>query len=615
MADEMLDEMQELIKDFVVETDEVLEGLDQCFVKLEETPGDLGLINEIFRAVHSIKGSAGFLGFTRLVEVAHQSENVLNKLRQKDMQATSETIDIILESIDVLKILITEIKDKAGARVEINTIKTKLSLLLEYSASLDEAVCGVSDTAAISPINLATTLVEPVSENKSDINEIKQAAPSRPENPSPYPSPLRGEGKGEGVTMDLQEKNPERQIAGADQEKEQTLRIDTNRIDHVMDLVGELVLSRNRLSKILSDIEALYEGDEKIKTLVETASNISLITTEIQLSVMKMRMVPIRKVFNKFPRMVRDIARKANKKINLEMYGEATEIDKSVIEELNDPLVHLIRNSIDHGIESPQERLKKGKPEVGTIKLNAYQEGNSIVIQIEDNGKGIDPSVIERKARERGLIRNQDIKLSPKEIIAYIFEPGFSTADKVTDISGRGVGMDVVKTNIGRINGIIDVNSEVGKGTQIALKIPLTLAIIQVLMVKVDGEIYALPLASILETFRVSKSSIKYIDGQQILNVRDRLIPLIKLSDALELNCEEAAKDWVYVVLMAIAEKKVGVIVDELCHQEEVVIKPVGTYFSDIKEVSGATITGDGKVGLILDPGSLIYRQRDLTTV
>ena len=582
----MQDEMQELIKDFVVETDEVLEGLDQCFVKLEESPGDLGLINEIFRAVHSIKGSAGFLGFTRLVEVAHQSENVLNKLRQKDMQATSETIDIILESIDVLKILITEIKDKAGARVEINTIKTKLSLLLEYSASL-EAVCGDSDIAAISPINLATTLVEPVSEKKLDIVSSNE----------------------------LQEKNSEKQIAGADQEKEQTLRIDTNRLDHVMDLVGELVLSRNRLSKILSDIEALYEGDEKIKTLIETASNISLITTDIQLSVMKMRMVPIRKVFNKFPRMVRDIARKANKKINLEMYGEATEIDKSVIEELNDPLVHLIRNSIDHGIESPQERLKKGKPEAGTIKLNAYQEGNSIVIQIEDDGKGIDPSVVERKARERGLIRNQDIKLSPKEIIAYIFEPGFSTADKVTDISGRGVGMDVVKTNIGRINGIIDVNSEVGQGTQIALKIPLTLAIIQVLMVKVDGEIYALPLASILETFRVSKSSIKYIDGQQILNVRDRLIPLIKLSDALELNCEEVRKDWVYVVLMAIAEKKVGVIVDELCHQEEVVIKPVGTYFSDIKEVSGATITGDGKVGLILDPGSLIYRQRDLTAV
>src|SRR3990172_940382 len=539
MADEMLDEMQELIKDFVVETDEVLEGLDQCFVKLEESPGDLGLINEIFRAVHSIKGSAGFLGFTRLVEVAHQSENVLNKLRQQEIQATSETIDIILESVDVLKVLMTEI-------------------------------------------------MKQVQDDRND--------------------------RTENITKS-QEKNPDKPVSGAGEDKEQTLRIDTDRLDRVMDLVGELVLSRNRLSKILSDIEEIYEGDEKIKTLLETSSNLSLITTDLQLSVMKMRMVPIRKVFNKFPRMVRDIARKANKKINLEMHGEATEIDKSVIEELNDPLVHIIRNSIDHGIETPEDRMKKGKPEAGTIKLNACQEGNSIVIQIEDDGKGIDPAVVERKARERGLIRNNDIKLSHKEIINYIFEPGFSTADKVTDISGRGVGMDVVKTNIGRINGIIDVNSEVGQGTQIALKIPLTLAIIQVLMVKVDGEIYALPMASILETFRVSKSSIKYIDGQQILNVRDRLIPLIKLSDALELNCEEVRKDWVYVVLMAIAEKKVGVIVDELCHQEEVVIKPVGTYFSDIKEVSGATITGDGKVGLILDPGSLIYRQRDLTAV
>src|SRR3990172_990008 len=539
MADEMLDEMQELIKDFVVETDEVLEGLDQCFVKLEESPGDLGLINEIFRAVHSIKGSAGFLGFTRLVEVAHQSENVLNKLRQQEIQATSETIDIILESVDVLKVLMTEI-------------------------------------------------MKQVQDDRNDRNE--------------------------NITISG-ERNSDKPASGAGEDKELTLRIDTDRLDHVMDLVGELVLSRNRLSKILSDIEEIYEGDEKIKTLLETSSNLSLITTDLQLSVMKMRMVPIRKVFNKFPRIVRDIARKANKKINLEMHGEATEIDKSVIEELKDPLVHLIRNSIDHGIETPEDRLKAGKPEAGTIKLNASQEGNSIIIQIEDDGKGIDPAVVERKARERGLIRNNDIKLSHKEIINYIFEPGFSTADKVTDISGRGVGMDVVKTNIGRINGIIDVNSDNGKGTQVILKIPLTLAIIQVLMVKVNGEMYALPLASILETFRVSKSNLKFIDGQQILNVRNRLIPLIKLSDALELSCTDAGKDWVYVVLMAIAEKQVGVIVDELCHQEEVVIKPVGTYFADIKEVSGATITGDGKVGLILDPGSLIYRQRDLTAV
>ncbi len=598
MADEMQDEMQELIRDFVIETDEVLEGLDQCFVKLEESPGDLSLINEIFRAVHSIKGSAGFLGFTRLVEVAHQSENVLNKLRQQEIQATSETIDIILESVDVLKVLMSEIKDSAGEKIDVNTIKRKLSLLLEYSALIETSSDESEKPAETSLCHPEPVSVSPVPASSEILKQVQDD---------------RNDGT-DNITIS-EEKKSDKPAAGAGEDKEQTLRIDTDRLDHVMDLVGELVLSRNRLSKILSDIEEVYEGDEKIRTLLETSSNLSLITTDLQLSVMKMRMVPIRKVFNKFPRMVRDIARKANKKINLEMHGEATEIDKSVIEELNDPLVHLIRNSIDHGIETPEDRLKKGKSEAGTIKLNACQEGNSIVIQIEDDGKGIDPAVVERKARERGLIRNNDIKLSQKEIINYIFEPGFSTADKVTDISGRGVGMDVVKTNIGRINGIIDVNSDKGKGTQVILKIPLTLAIIQVLMVKVNGEMYALPLASILETFRVSKNNLKYIDGQQILNVRNRLIPLIKLSDALELNCTDGGKDWVYVVLMAIAEKQVGVIVDELCHQEEVVIKPVGTYFADIKEVSGATITGDGKVGLILDPGSLIYRQRDLTAV
>jgi len=382
------------------------------------------------------------------------------------------------------------------------------------------------------------------------------------------------------------------------------------------------------LIKILSEVEELYDGDEKIKSLFETASNLNLITTDLQLSVMKMRMVPIRKVFNKFPRMVRDIARKANKKIDLQISGESTEIDKSVIEEIGDPLVHVIRNSIDHGIELPADRLKNGKPEYGTITLRAFQEGNSIVIQIEDDGKGINPVTVEKKAREKGLIKSADVRLTPKEVINFIFEPGFSTAEKVSDISGRGVGMDVVKTNIGRINGIIDVNSEVGKGTRITFKIPLTLAIIQVLMVKVNGEIYALPLSSVLETVRISRDCIRSIDGQEILTVRDSLIPLIRLGDVLNIKADHTAKELVYVVLVAIAEKRLGIIVDELCHQEEVVIKSVGTYFSDIKEISavgtyfsdikeisGATITGDGRVGLILDAGALISQRNELTGV
>src|SRR3990167_1785456 len=585
------DEMQDLMREFIAETEELLEGLDQHFVRLEESPGDPALINEIFRAVHSIKGSAGFLGFNRLVEVAHQSENILNKIRQNEMQAAPETIDIILESIDVLKTLLKEVKESSGELVDINPIKRKLVLLLEFS----------SNTEAPPP---------PLQGTKED------------ENPSPQPSPLGGEGKGEGGFPDETIISPKDakaddnvMPAANQQEKDKTLRIDTDRLDQVMDLVGELVLSRNRLNKIISDMEGTIDGDERLKSLLETTSNLNLITTDLQLAVMKMRMVPIRKVFNKFPRMVRDISRKANKKINLEIYGEATEVDKSVIEELNDPLVHIIRNSIDHGIETSIERMRKGKSECGTITLGAFQEGNSIVVKIEDDGKGIDAEVIEKKARERGLIKSNDARLTHKEIISLIFEPGFSTAEKVTDISGRGVGMDVVKTNIGRINGIIDVNTDVGKGTKITLKIPLTLAIIQVLMVKISNEIYALPISSILETVRVPKNSIKSIDGQDVLRVRDLLIPLVRLQNVLDINSGDSEKDWVCVVLMAIAEKKVGIIVDELCHQEEVVIKSVGSYFSDIKEISGATITGDGKVGLILDPGSMIYQRKDLAEV
>lgn len=560
------EEMQELIKEFVAETDESLEGLDQFFIKLEKSPADLSLINEIFRAVHSIKGSAGFLGFNRLVEVAHQSENLLNKLRQQEMQATPEIIDIILEAVDVLKTLMSELKDKTGELIDINPVKKKICLLLDYALNLNE--------------NIET----------SGLPEEK------------------AEGRNQKTETDDREKP-------GDSEKDKTLRVDTERLDHVVDLVGELVLNRNRLSKILSEIEELYDGDEKIKALFETASNLNLITTDLHLSVMKMRMVPIRNIFNKFPRMVRDIARKADKKVNLRIFGETTEVDKSVIEELGNPLVHIIRNSIDHGIELPDERLREGKSENGTITLGAYQEGNYIVIEIEDDGKGIDPTVVEKKAIERGLIKSNDTRLSSKEVLSFIFEPGFSTAEKVTDISGRGVGMDVVKTNLGRINGIIDVNSEIGKGTKIILKIPLTLAIIQVLMVKTNGEIYALPLSCILETVRVSRDSIKSIDGQEILNVRDRLIPLLRLSEVLDMDMVGNNKELVYVVLMAIAEKRIGIIVDELCHQEEVVIKSVGSYFSDIKEISGATITGDGKVGLILDPGALINQHQKLAEV
>jgi two-component system chemotaxis sensor kinase CheA len=374
-----------------------------------------------------------------------------------------------------------------------------------------------------------------------------------------------------------------------------------------MNLVGELVLGRNRLMKISSELEELDESQPSVRSLTETVAQLNLVTTDLQLAVMKTRMQPIKKVFNKFPRMVRDMSRKVGKKVNLELSGEETELDKSVIEEIGDPLVHLIRNSIDHGVELPEVRQAAGKREEGNIRLAAYQEGDSIVVVVEDDGKGIDPEVIERKALEKGLLKDQNTKMSDKDLIQLIFLPGFSTAEKISDISGRGVGMDVVKTNVGRMNGIIDIDSKVGMGTRFTIKIPLTLAIIHVLMVKVEEEIYAIPLSSIVETVRIVPGDIKKIDGQEVLSLRDRVIPLIRLGEELGVTPSDRRRPWIYVVLVALAEKRVGIVVDALCHQEEVVIKPIGEYLSDIREVSGATITGDGKVGLILDIATLIH--------
>jgi len=576
-------EMEELKKDFLDETEDMLENIDQCFIKLEESPDDLSLINEIFRAIHSIKGSAGFLGFKNLVDIAHHTENVLNKIRQNELNISPEVIDIVLEAVDVIKLIVKNIKEGTDQDINLKDIQRKLELLLDY-ANLSADSASESATESSSQ-NVSRS--EKVDSGKAESTGSQQIQTS-----SPPP----------------EKESPSETTKPSEETKDQTIRIDTQRLDHVMDLVGELVLSRNRLNKLISHMENIFDGDERFRAFMETVSNLNIITSDLQLAVMKMRMIPVKKVFNKFPRMVRDLARKANKKVQLNIYGETTEVDKSVIEELNDPLIHILRNAVDHGIEPPEERLKKGKPECGTITLGAFQEGNSIVIEVEDDGKGIDPVEIEKKAREKGILSG-DIKLSEKEIINLIFEPGFSTAQKVTDISGRGVGMDVVKTNLSKINGVIDLHSEKGKGTKMILRIPLTLAIIQVLMVKVNGEMYALPLSSILETFKVTRDKIKYIDGQEILTIRDRMIPLLRLKDALGIYGDSTEGDSIYVVVMTIAEKRIGIIVDELCHQEEVVIKSVGSYFSDIREIAGATITGDGKISLILDPVSLIYNR------
>jgi len=374
-----------------------------------------------------------------------------------------------------------------------------------------------------------------------------------------------------------------------------------------MNLIGELVLAKNRLIKINDDVEERYEGEEFLEELNQVVSIVSLVTTDLQIAVMKTRMLPIGKVFNKFPRMIRDLSRELNKKIELVISGEETELDKSIVEEIGDPLVHIIRNSCDHGIETPEDRIAKGKPEVGTIKLKAYNEGNQIVIQIDDDGKGLDPEMLKNKSLEKGIITEKEAdSMSDKEAFSLIFKPGFSTAAAVTSVSGRGVGMDVVKTNIEKLNGIIDIDSEVGKGASIKLKIPLTLAIIQALLVGVQEEHYAIPLASVLETVRISTDEIYTVEGKNVMRLRDDVLSLVHIGDIFEVERILDASEHAYVVVLGLGTSKLGLIVDTLVGQEEIVIKSLGDYLKGIEGIAGATIRGDGGVTLIVDVVALM---------
>lgn len=406
--------------------------------------------------------------------------------------------------------------------------------------------------------------------------------------------------------------------AGDDPQKagsnvEQTIRVDVKRLDHLMNLIGELVLGKNRLMKINDDVEERYEGEEFLEELNQVVSMISLVTTDLQIAVMKTRMLPIGKVFNKFPRMIRDLSRELNKKIELEIEGEETELDKSIVEEIGDPLVHIVRNSCDHGIETPEIRTQKGKVEGGKITLKAYNEGNHIVVQITDDGKGLNTAFLKQKSVEKGVISQKEAdNMSDKEAYALIFKPGFSTAAKVTNVSGRGVGMDVVKTNIEKLNGIIDIESEVDVYTTIKLKIPLTLAIIQALLVGVQEEYYAIPLASVLETVRITQDEIYTVENRQVLRLRDEVLSLVYLADIFDVKRVFEGYDHTYVVVLGLAESKIGVIVDSLVGQEEIVIKNLGEYLKGMVGIAGATIRGDGGVTLIVDVAAIMHMAKGI---
>ncbi|WP_342346905.1 chemotaxis protein CheA [uncultured Nitrospira sp.] len=622
----MNDEMKEILNDFLAESSEMLEALDQHFVKLETEPSNTELLNEIFRCMHSMKGSAGFLGFTHLVEVAHQAESLLNKLRQGEMSVSPFIIDIILEAVDAVKMLQSDIRETgADSHVETFGIVNKMALTMD---SADDLMLSVSppqkalmDTAHSAPsrppaeMTLSSVSVPPDTSSLSSPHESPQHevpggndGVAEPGAVSECPvglSDVLNKIK-EATTRTVQAASAPAGKASGGKEEDQTVRVETKRLDHVMNLVGELVLNRNRLIKLGNGLGEKDEISPALRELNVTLAQLNLVTSDLQLAVMKTRMVPIRKVFSRFPRLVRDLAGKLGKQVRLELVGEDTEVDKSVADELSDPLVHLVRNSMDHGLETAADRKQHGKGLEGYVRLSAQQEGNSIVIRVEDNGRGLQVEKIAEKALEKGLVAQVDLEaMSPREIMNLIFLPGFSTADQVSDVSGRGVGMDVVRTNISRMNGSLELDSDPGQGSRVTIKLPLTVAIIQALMVEVECATFAIPLASVVEAVKVTKEEIKSINGQGVLNLRERILPLLDLADTFHIPRDRTGVEC-YVVVVKIGEQQFGVVVNRLRAQEEVVIKSLGEFLANVKCVAGATITGDGKVVLILDMADLV---------
>ncbi|WP_154437006.1 chemotaxis histidine kinase/response regulator CheAY2 [Helicobacter pylori] len=663
-----MDDLQEIMEDFLIEAFEMNEQLDQDLVELEHNPEDLDLLNRIFRVAHTIKGSSSFLNLNILTHLTHNMEDVLNRARKGEIKITPDIMDVVLRSIDLMKTLLVTIRDTGsdtnnGKENEIEEAVKQLQAIT--SQNLEGAKEGTKeapkeevkeeakkenikenqenkakaptakDFASDNPLadepdldytNMSAEEVEAEIERllnkRQEADKERRAQKKQEAKPKQEVAPKTETLKAETLKAETPKtetpkapKTETKTKAKADTEEnkapsigvEQTVRVDVRRLDHLMNLIGELVLGKNRLIRIYGDVEERYDGEKFLEELNQVVSSISAVTTDLQLAVMKTRMQPVGKVFNKFPRMVRDLSRELGKSIELIIEGEETELDKSIVEEIGDPLIHIIRNSCDHGIEPLEERRRLNKPETGKVQLSAYNEGNHIVIKISDDGKGLDPVMLKEKAVEKGVISERDAEgMSDREAFNLIFKPGFSTAKVVSNVSGRGVGMDVVKTNIEKLNGIIEIDSEVGVGTTQKLKIPLTLAIIQALLVGVQEEYYAIPLSSVLETVRISQDEIYTVDGKSVLRLRDEVLSLVRLSDIFKVDAILESNSDVYVVIIGLADQKIGVIVDYLIGQEEVVIKSLGYYLKNTRGIAGATVRGDGKITLIVDVGAMM---------
>ena len=729
---------EEILQDFLVEAGEILEQLSEQLVELESRPDDMNLLNAIFRGFHTVKGGAGFLQLNELVECCHIAENVFDILRKGSRRVDSELMDVVLEALDAVNGMFTEVRERVELTPATPQLLAALARLAEPASAVevvaeaapepqaevvpepevegditdsefDQLLDALAEPAAVAEVAPVATSGDEITDDEFEalldqlhgkgqfVAPAEESAPAALA-PAPAAAPASGDeitddefealldqlhGKGqfaagndepaavaapsvapsssENITDDefealldqLHGKGkfvepaapapapapapvaavpapaapaPSKPVAkptpapvaakaepaksaapaaAADKpaasEAETTVRVDTARLDEIMNMVGELVLVRNRLVRLGSN-----SGDE---AMAKAVSNLDVVTADLQTAVMKTRMQPIKKVFGRFPRLVRDLARSLKKEINLELVGEETDLDKNLVEALADPLVHLVRNSVDHGIESPEQREANGKSRSGKIVLAAQQEGDHILLSISDDGNGMDPDVLRAKAVEKGVLdRDAADRLSETECYNLIFAPGFSTKAEISDVSGRGVGMDVVKTKISQLNGIINIYSAKGQGTKIVIKVPLTLAIMPTLMVMLGDQAFAFPLVNVNEIFHLDLSRTNVVDGQEVVIVRDKALPLFYLKRWLIHSAAHEEQREGHVVILSVGTQRIGFVVDQLVGQEEVVIKPLGKMLQGTPGMSGATITGDGRIALILDVPSMLKR-------
>jgi len=594
---------RDLIAGFIAESFEHLESIEVNVLRLEEDPNDLEVINSIFRPFHTIKGVSGFLNLKQINKLAHSTENLLDDVRNGRMAMGSEIIDVVLSVGDFMRTMIQNLKDVFDKGQE-HYVDYDISQYVERVLNLQSTARGAAEETpaaaeAPRPAQIDTPPPDEPEKIAEELPEEPEVSPALPERELPALIPSRAAFAPVDGTAGPKQPTGPRTAEARRQAIGDAIKVDIEKLDNLVNAVGELVImqSQVRSNPLLSSIT-----DQK---LTRDFSQLSRITSELQKTAMSMRMVPIRQTFQKMIRLVRDLSKKSGKQVDLVMRGEETEIDRNMVDSIYDPLVHMIRNSVDHGIQLPEERRRAGKPERGTVNLRAFQKGGNIVIEIEDDGEGLNRQKIRAKAIERNIISSES-PLSDHEIENLIFMPGFSTADKVTDVSGRGVGMDVVKKAVERLRGKVEVSSQPGNGTLFVIRLPLTLAIIDGILVRVGRERYIIPTISIQESIRPTAEMLQTVHNKgEALLIRNSLIPIVRLYKTFNITADATDPTACIVVVVENEGQQRALMVDELLGKQEVVIKSLGGYMTDIDGVAGGTILGDGRVGLILDLAGL----------